>query len=395
MISSTQRGNDFPTRNPSSDAHKTIVIGVGGMGSAACVELARRGVSVLGIEQFRLGHDRGSSHGESRIIRKAYFEHPDYVPLLHRAYELWNRLERDTGRNLFRPTGLVLSGPADGETIQGARLSAEQHGLELQNFTANEALRRFPGFVFPADHDVAFEPGAGTLLVDDCVEAQISEAIRLGATMIDNEKVVDWSSDGQSVCVRTTSNEYHADSLIVTAGAWASECLRSLRLPLKVVRKFVGWFQCRSTNFHEDRGCPTFYFETPKGTFYGFPSFDGTTVKVAEHSGGEPVEDPLTVNRECHPSDIIRLNSCLTECLPEIDPDLVRHSVCLYTRTPDQHFVIDHHPEQQNVVFAAGFSGHGFKFCPVIGEALADLIQHGKTSLPVAFLSRNRSSLIG
>ena len=122
---------------------------------------------------------------------------------------------------------------------------------------------------------------------------------------------------------------------------------------------------------------------------------EGTTVKVAEHSGGEPVEDPLTVNRDCHPSDIIRLNSFLTECLPEIDPDLVRHSVCLYTRTPDQHFVIDHHPEQQNVVFAAGFSGHGFKFCPVIGEALADLIQHGKTSLPVAFLSRNRSSLIG
>ncbi len=374
---------------------ETIVIGVGGMGSAACVELARRGVSVLGIEQFRLGHDRGSSHGESRIIRKAYFEHPDYVPLLHRAYELWNKLEKDAGRNLFRPTGLVLSGPADGETIQGARLSAEQHGIELQNFTANEALKRFPGFVFPAEHDVAFEPGAGTLLVDDCVQAQIDEAVRLDATMIDNEKVVDWSSDGKTVRVRTTRNEYHANSLIVTAGAWANECLRSLGLPLKVVRKFVGWFHCQSANFHETHGCPTFYFEMPHGTFYGFPSFDGTTVKVAEHSGGEPIDDPATVDRESYPSDFVRLNSFLTTCLPEIDPDPVRHSVCLYTRTPDQHFVIDLHPEWKNVAFAAGFSGHGFKFCPVIGEVLADLIQQGQTSLPIEFLSRNRTALVG
>ena len=373
--------------------HNTIVIGVGGMGSAACVELARRGVSVLGIEQFRLGHDRGSSHGESRIIRKAYFEHPDYVPLLHRAYELWNKLEKETGRTLFRPTGLVLSGPADGETIQGARLSAEQHGLELQNFTANEAIKRFPGFAFPAEHDVAFEPGAGTLLVDECVQTQIDEARRLGATMIGKEKVVEWSSDGESVCVKTTSNEYRANSLIVTAGAWATECLRSLGLPLNVVRKFVGWFQCRSSNFHENRGCPTFYFEMPQGTFYGFPSFDGATVKVAEHSGGQSVNDPLNVDRERHPSDFDRLNSFLTRCLSDVDPDPVRHSICLYTRTPDQHFVIDLHPEWNNVAFAAGFSGHGFKFCPVIGEVLADLIQQGQTSLPIDFLARNRITI--
>ncbi len=394
MTSISQRESDDPTHHPSSDARETIVIGIGGMGSAACVELARRGVNVLGIEQFRLGHDRGSSHGESRIIRKAYFEHPDYVPLLHRAYELWNKLEKDTGRNLFRPTGLVLSGPADGETIQGARLSAKQHGLELQNFTAVEASKRFPGFVFPADHDVAFEPGAGTLLVDDCVRAQIDEAIRMGATIVDNEKVVDWSSDGQSVSVKTDRNEYHAKSLIVTGGAWASECLRSLGLPLNVVRKFVGWFPCDSANFLENRGCPTFYFEMPHGTFYGFPSFDGTMVKVAEHSGGEPVDDPLTVDRECHPSDFIRLNSFLTQCLPEVNPGPVRHSICLYTRTPDQHFVIDLHPEWKNVAFAAGFSGHGFKFCPVVGEVLADLIQQGETSLPIEFLSRKRPSLL-
>ena len=394
MISRSHRECSLPIRNPSSDAHEVIVIGVGGMGSAACVELARRGASVLGIEQFRLGHDRGSSHGESRIIRKAYFEHPDYVPLLHRAYELWNKLEKDTGRTLFRQTGLVLSGPADGETIQGARLSAEQHRLELQNFTVSEALRRFPGFVFPAEHDVAFEPGAGTLLVDDCVQTQIDEARRLGATMIENERVVEWSSDGQSVCVKTTSNEYHANSLVITAGAWANECLSSLGLPLNVVRKFVGWFQCHSTNFRENRGCPTFYFELPHGTFYGFPSFDGATIKFAEHSGGQSVNNPLNVDRACHPSDFERLNSFLSLCLSDVDPDPVRHSICLYTRTPDQHFVIDLHPEWKNVAFAAGFSGHGFKFCPVIGEVLADLTQKGQASLPIDFLSRQRSSLI-
>ena len=367
-----------------------IVIGVGGMGSAACAELARRGVRVLGLDQFELVHDRGSSHGESRIIRKAYFEHPDYVPLLHRAYDLWHALERTTGRTLFLPTGLVLSGPPHGETIQGARLSASQHGIELQNLTLNEAQLRFPGFSFPSDHDVAFEPGAGTLLVEECVQAHIDEAVRLGATIHGNEPVLEWSSTGERVLVRTSIGEYQSKSLIITAGAGAGDSLKSLDLPLKVVRKFVGWFPCRSNDYQARNGSPTFFFELPHGTFYGFPSLDGSTVKMAEHSGGESVIDPWNVDRACHTSDLIRLQQFLKSHLPNVDVTPARHAVCLYTLTPDHHFVIDRHPEWTNVAFAAGFSGHGFKFCPVVGEALADLVQCGKTTLPIQFLCRTR-----
>ncbi len=371
----------------------TIILGVGGMGAAACYELARRGHRVLGLDQFSLVHDRGSSHGESRIIRKAYFEHPDYVPLLHRAYERWYELEQATGRPLLRPTGLVLSGSAEGETICGARLSARQHGLQLQNFTAAQARLRFPGLEFPTQHDVAFEPGAGTLLVDDCVQAHVDEAIRHGATLRGNEPIIDWCSDGQTVSVRTSAREYVARKLVITAGAWSNDCLTDIGLQLTILRKFVGWFPVRAGEYQATSGTPTYFFELSGRTFYGFPSFDGATIKVAEHSGGEPVLDPIHVDRGCHLADLDGLRSFLKTYLPNAQPNLARHSVCLYTLTSDKHFVIDVHPCWKNVVFAAGFSGHGFKFCPVVGEILADLAENTKTSLPIEFLSLKRPDL--
>ena len=371
----------------------TIVLGVGGMGAAACYELARRGHRVLGLEQFSLVHDRGSSHGESRIIRKAYFEHPDYVPLLHRAYERWHELEQMTGQILLRPTGLVLSGPAEGETIRGARLSAKLHGLELQNLTSMEARQRFPGLKFPVEHDIAFEPGAGTLLVDACVQAHVDEAIRHGAILQGNELAMNWSSDGQSVRVRTSNQEYVAQNLIVTAGAWTNCCLGEIGMKLNVLRKFVGWFPIQTDEYLATRGMPTYFFELLGGTFYGFPSFDGATIKIAEHSGGEPVLDPIQVDRGCRPNDLERLHEFLKTHLPGIHPNPVKHSVCLYTMTSDHHFVIDVHPHWSNVVFASGFSGHGFKFCPVVGEVLSDLVESGKSSYSIKFLALTRPGL--
>ncbi len=370
-----------------------IVLGVGGMGSATCLELAMRGYRVLGLEQFDLVHDQGSSHGDSRIIRKAYFEHPDYVPLLHRAYELWNRLERATGRTLFLPTGLVLSGLADGETILGARYAARLHGLELHNFTPSEARKRFHGLEFSDDHDVVFEPGAGTLFVEACVQAQVDEAIRHGAVLRANEPVMNWSSNGEVVQVHTNSGVYTAQKLVVTAGAWSSKTLSEIGLQLTVIRKFVGWFPVSSGEYQAKSGLPLFFYELPTGTFYGFPSFDERSIKVAEHSGGEPVLDPAHVDRTCHPSDLDRLESFMQVYLPNAGRDPVKHSVCLYTMTVDHHFVIDIHPQWQNVVFATGFSGHGFKFCPVVGQILADLVQSGKSSLPIEFLSLRRPYL--
>jgi len=370
--------------------YDVIVLGVGGMGSAAAFHLARRGAKVLGLEQFSLGHVQGSSHGESRIIRQAYFEHPDYVPLLLRTYELWHDLERVTGQTLLLPTGLVLSGPPNGETIQGAQLAAARHRLRFEELTPTAASSRWPAFHFPPDHAVAFEPAAGTLFVEACVQAHIDQARQHGAELRANETVRDWTSDGRSVVVRTDSGEYHARSLVVTAGAWASRCVADLGVPLNVVRKFLAWFPIRNGEFRAEAGVPTYFFEFPDGTFYGFPSLDGTTIKLAEHSGGEPVADPLRVDRACHSSDVERLRPFLLAQLPGIDPEPVRHSVCLYTLSPDHHFIVDRHPQWSNVAVACGFSGHGFKFAPVMGEVLADLAQQGSTTLPIGFLRLSR-----
>jgi sarcosine oxidase len=367
-----------------------IVLGVGGMGSAACHQLTLRGARVLGLEQFSLVHDRGSSHGESRIIRQAYFEHPDYVPLLLRTYDLWHRLEQSTDRPLFQQVGLVLSGVSTGETISGSRLAASRHGLVVEELTAVQAGNRWPALSFPENHSVVFEPRAGLLRVEACVQAHIYQAIQNGADIRAGERVLGWKSNGTSVTVQTESAEYSAGALVVTSGAWAGECLRELGLPLKVVRKFVGWFPIQSGAYGADQGMPTYFFELPGGTFYGFPSLDGSTVKMAEHSGGQPVDQPSDIDRTMHAEDLVRLADFARSHLPGLSATPVRHSVCLYTMSPDQHFMIDAHPHWSNVVFAAGFSGHGFKFAPVMGEALADLALNRSTDLPIEFLRLNR-----
>ncbi len=378
-------------------AFDVIVLGVGAMGSAACHHLASRGARVLGLEQFPLVHDRGSSHGETRIIRQAYFEHPNYVPLLKRAYELWERVEGEDPHQpgLFEQVGLVLSGRPEGETIRGAKTSAEMHDLIIEELTPIDASRRWPAFSFPADHAVVYEPKAGFLRVEACVQRQIDAAMNLGAQIHSDERAVEWSSNGTSVVVRTDRAEYAAASLVITAGAWAGQCLENLGLSLNVVRKFVGWFpidksRASAATHNFKQGMPTYFFELPHGTFYGFPSIDGNTVKVAEHSGGQSVDDPSQVNRQMNEDDLLRLRRFIGTYLPGLGHDPAKFSICLYTMTPDQHFIVDLHPQWRNVAFAAGFSGHGFKFAPVMGEALADLSLQQKTPLPIEFLSLRR-----
>ena len=377
-----------------------IILGVGGFGSGALYHLARRGASVLGIEQFGVAHDRGSSHGETRIIRKAYFEHPDYVPLLHRAYELWHELEHETGRQLLHPVGLFIAGAPDCESVAGTLRAAELHNLPLERLDPAAAQMRFPGYRFHDDFSVLFEPEAGYLEVENCVAAHVAAAVARGAQLRTDETVIDWQSDGKRVVVKTASGEYSAASLVITAGPWAGQVLGAALSGsegqlLRVVRKPVFWFAADDI-YDVSRGNSTFFFETPPGLatqggqFYGFPRIDGRTIKMAEHTGGETVADPLTVDRTEHASDLARVSEFLKEFIPAIDPTPVRQSVCMYTKTPDSHFCIDRHPEWDNVVIGAGFSGHGFKFTTVLGEALADLALAGRSDLPVGFLSVQR-----
>lgn len=373
--------------------YDVIVLGLGGFGSSACYHAARRGVSVLGLEQFTPAHDRGSSHGETRIIRQAYFEHTDYVPLLIRAYELWDDLEQQTQRKLLHKVGLMISGRPDGEAVPGTRLAAIEHNLPLESMTARDAERRFPTFRIPDEHDVVFEANAGYLKVEDCTTAHLEMAERHGADLRFQTPVTSWESDGRTIIVRTDREEFTGKQLILAAGAWSSRCLDGLNVPLTVVRKYLAWFPVRAEQKSIIEHGPTFFYELGPRQFYGFPSVDGATLKMAEHTGGQTVDDPLEVDRHQHAGDVEPLSSFLRQAIPGVDPTPARHSVCMYTRTPDLHFIVDRHPRFENVVIACGFSGHGYKFTSVLGEVLADLAIEGKTTSPIEFLSLKRAAL--
>lgn len=364
-----------------------IVLGLGGFGSGAVYHLAQRGLRVLGLEQHGPAHDYGSSHGESRIIRLAYFEHPDYVPLLRRAFDGWRRVEEQSGRSLLQQCGLFLCGPAEGEAVPGAVRAAIEHRLPLERLSPGEAAARFPGFSFAPEDEIVFEQQAGWLDVEGCVAAHLELAQRSGAEFRFHERVEAWSSDGRNVKVTTDRGTYEAACLIITAGPWAARLLRVEGVPLRVLRKVQLWIGITPGSYRET---PCFLYERADGTFYGFPTRDGATVKVAEHSGGEAVDDPALVDRACRPDDRTGVESFVRHCLPDASGGVLRHSVCLYTMSPDGHFLIDRQPQFPNVVFGAGFSGHGFKFTGVLGEALADLAVSGETTLPVAFLSLSR-----
>ncbi len=374
-----------------TNTYDLIVIGCGGFGSSVMFHAAKRGMRVLGLDQFPAAHDRGSSHGDTRIIRQAYFEHPDYVPLLLRAYELWRDLEAESGRSLMQICGLLEVGPPAGEVVTGVRLAAQLHGLPIENFNAAEIRHRFPGFAVDESFEGVFETTGGYLQVEDCVRTHIELALKHGATH-EVAAVRSWASNGQTATVTTDRAAYEAANLVVTPGAWATSVLGpAAGLPqLEVRRKVLAWSPVTSNVYNETHGGVGFLFELPTGIFYGFPSIDGRTLKFAEHSGGETVAAPLSVDRSLRESDRAPLINFARNHLPNVDPSICRHCVCLYTMTPDGNFIVDRHREFENVHFGVGFSGHGFKFTSAIGEALANLAADGRTDLQLDFLGQRR-----
>jgi sarcosine oxidase len=366
-----------------------IVLGVGGMGSAALFELARRGRHVLGLEQYVPGHDRGSSHGQTRVIRKAYYEHPDYVPLLRRAYERWYDLEQRCGRRLFVECGCLSIGSPAGEVVPGVCRAAAEHGLPIESLTAAELRQRFPAFRFGDDVVAVLERDAGFLYVEESVRAHADEARRLGAELRTGEAVVSWETTASGVLVRTAQNVYAADRLIITSGAWSGRVLADLGLPLTVLRKVLLWFGTSDPAALRRDVFPIYMAETAGGFYYGFPAIDDAGHKVARHDGGA-VADPLTLDRTVSDADAADCAAFLRAHLPVAAGALRDGKVCMYTVTPDHHFVIDCHPEYPQVVIAAGFSGHGFKFASVVGEVLADLVDNGRSERPIGMFGIHR-----
>lgn len=369
---------------PTYDA---IVIGLGAMGSATAYHLARRGLRVLGIDRFEPCHDRGSSHGETRIIRKAYFEHPDYVPLLFRAYALWDELAAETGERLFERCGLLLAGPRDGKVVPGVHRAAAAHKLPLETLGSDDLGRWYPMFNLPTErYEAVFEKDAGFLDVQRCLSAHLSAAQRANATLLHNQRVLAWESDGRFVSVTTDHSTISAAALVICGGPWSDWMLADLRMPLTVRRKVQLWFITEDHRFDVASCAPVFGVETSEGFFYGFPSVHAGQIKIAHHTGGAIVKHADRVDRDLHDEDIAPVRGFIDGHLHGVTHEVARHSVCMYTMTPDEHFVLDRHPKFPNVVFAAGFSGHGFKFAPVVGEVMADLVETGLTDQPIDFL---------
>ena len=377
-----------------SKSFDTIILGLGGMGSAAAFHLSKRGRRVLGIDQYTSAHSQGSSHGASRIIRQAYYENPAYVPLVQRAYELWVQLERDSGRDLLELTGGLMIGPPGSAVVEGTLASAIEHNLPYQTLDAQELKRRYPLFNPRPDDTAVYELRAGFLRPELCVRAHLEQAATHGADLHFEEVIEEWRA-GSSGGVEVTTDRatYVAERLIVAPGAWAAALLPGLQVQFDVRRHVMCWFDppagiepFRPDNF------PVYLWEVdPQDVFYGFPATDGPAggVKVAMHSGGDPCT-ASSIKREISDGDVQELRTHLASFIPPLNGPLLHAATCMYTLTPDEHFVVSLHPDHQQVAIAAGFSGHGFKFTSIVGEILADLATTGRTRHDIALFSPDR-----
>jgi sarcosine oxidase len=372
-------------------SYDAIVIGLGGMGSAALFHLARRGARVLGLEQFGIAHELGSSHGRSRIIRFAYAEHPDYVPLLRRAYASWRELQAQAGERLLVNTGGIDAGLEDSTIVRGALASCAVHDLPHEVLEPEALARRFPGYRLRRNMVAVFQPDAGFLVPERCVAAHVAAAHAHDAQVHTEEKVISWAGDGAEVTVTTSRSSYRARRLVVTAGPWARELVPALECLAVPERQVMLWTQPIEPALFEVGHFPVFNMEAPEGRFYGFPLDDDAAFKIGKyHHRRERVDDPDAMDRDCHAEDEAVLREGLRRYFPAADGRAIGMKTCLFTNSPDEHFIIDRVPDAPQVAISAGCSGHGFKFCSVIGEILADLVLDGGTKFDIELFRLDR-----
>jgi sarcosine oxidase len=369
--------------------HDVIIMGLGGMGSATTYHLARRGYRVLGLDAYHRGHTHGSSHGRSRIIREAYREGAEYVPLVQRAYDLWHELEEESGRKLLTITGGLIISQQESSAIKGMIRSAQHYNLAYEELSGEEVANRFPGFRLGEDLVAVFEPRAGFLAPEACMSAHLDLAAGHGASLRHGEPVHRWEAGEDVVRAVTDRGVYEAEALVVTAGPWAGEVLADLNLPLSVERVVNVHFEPLQPDLFVPDRCPVYSLRVPEGHYYGLPSLPDQGVKFGRHDGGQECT-PATIRREVDPAEVAMLRGVLDRYLPGAAGPVKWTLTCMYTMTPDEDFVIDRHPEHDRVVYGCGFSGHGFKFTNVVGEVLADLATEGETQRPVEFLSASR-----
>jgi sarcosine oxidase len=362
-----------------SNRYHTIVLGVGGMGSAAIYELARRGKRVLGLEQFDIPNMMGSSHGYTRIIRKAYYEDPAYVMLIKRAYELWEEIERRAGKQLLYKTGSLDAGPADSWVFKGSQQSCVDHNLDHEVLTGREINRRFPGYNLPEEIMGVYQPDGGFLVPEDSTVAFVEAAHRLGAEIHGRETVLEWQPDGEGVLVKTDRDQYLADRLVITGGAWNEQLLPILRGLALPERQVLAWLQPDAPGLFTPERFPVFNLLVPEGRYYGFPVHGVPGFKFGKYHHFEEIVDPDYYQRDPTWEDEDLLRNFASRYFPQGAGPTMSLVACMFTNSPDNHFIIDLHPEYPQVSFATGFSGHGYKFASVIGEIMADLADWGRS----------------
>jgi sarcosine oxidase len=377
-----------------SESYDIIIIGLGANGSSALYHLSRTGKKILGIDRFRPPHNKGSSHGESRIIRQAYHENPLYVPLVKAAYPLWQELERIAGKPLFMKTGGLLLGDEQATVVTGARLSAETHGIPYEWLDAKAIQKRFPAFRPTRDTVGVLEKEAGILFPEACITAFLQTAARNGASIHPNEQVLSITPTQDGIEITTNKSTYRAEKLIVSAGAWLGELVPELQLPLTIRRQVLFWFDNANPLWRahfEPANMPVFIWEyLHDKMFYGFPDLGGGT-KLAWHHGGRPI-DPDQLSNDTTDQEVAEIKILAAKHMT-IEPVFRQSKVCTYTNTPDEDFIIDLHPDHPRIIIASPCSGHGFKFSSLTGKLLCDLAIKGHTDFDLSPFAISRKTL--
>jgi sarcosine oxidase len=371
--------------------YDVVVVGLGAMGSAALHAAARRGLHAIGLEQYEPAHSRSSSYGESRVIRLAYFEHPSYVPLLQEAYGLWRDLETVTGEQIMTITGIVEAGYPGAPLVAGSLQSSLQHDLPHEQLTAAAVRRRFPAFDLPDEWEVIYQPNAGALFPEKAINLLVRQAIRHGARVELRTRVVAVSAAGNGVqVVLEDGQRIVARSAVISAGAWITQLIPDLMPHLYLTRQPLLWFEPVRGDLAVPDRMPIFFFQTRDDLVYGLPNLLGTGVKVATHLDSGRLSSAEEARADVSVEESERLRNFLQRYVPAAAGPLVRSSICAYTRSPDEHFVIGPHPHAPQLIIASACSGHGFKFASVMGEILVDLATERGTDRPIDLFAPGR-----
>jgi sarcosine oxidase len=371
-------------------SYDVIVVGVGGMGSAACWQLARRGKRVLGIERFDIGHANGSSHGVNRIIRLAYFEHPDYVPLLRRAYHVWRETEAAFGEQLLYITGSIDAGPEGSRVVDGSLASCRTHDLAHEAMDADALRRRFPGWQLPSGYRAVFQPEGGFVASERAIAAHVMLALAAGADIHARETVTGFEVRGGGVRVTTTAGAYEARRVVLSAGAWLGDLVPTLRLKAVPERQVIGWFAPRTPQHFAPDRFPVGNLASEHGHYYVLPQWGLPGVKIGRYHHLCESGHADTLSRDTGPRDTFALRRGLRAFFPDADGPVLSLRACMFTNTPDEHFIIDSLPGVPEVIVASPCSGHGFKFASVIGEILADLAEGRSPAFDLSLFKLDR-----